>query len=692
MKGFEQVYELNGKTMRFSLDKNGQVKSLFNKLTFHEYIHLPDDLWKIVYKEDERMELPIYSLGQCFGISCSDDEMILTYDGLRGEDRMLDIVLKLRFVMEEDRLSVYMTLKSNDDATEIMEISITAASGIFSLSGDPKEDTLTISKDLGRKHHAPAINNYDTSNLYRNYQQFHRDINMLYPGDASMQWFDLYNQKEGLYIGSHDPSLQITCMHAERDLKKSTLKLGVIRYPFLKKGETWESAPVVYAVHLGDWHQGAKIYRKWIEKSLWKAPENPEWVKKFKGWLRIILKQQYGHINWRYSDIPALFDETQSAGFNTIKLIGWAKGGFGGMRPEYIPDPRMGGGKELKKAIEYVHSKGGHVIIYVSYFLVSYESDFFKTGGGKDVLLKSQWGHNIIFGETHAAEGTWRGMTGLKGHNNVPKPQCGACQDTPLWQEKLKEFADIVMGLGADAVLYDIGGLGPFFCYADDHQHKKPSLSVSSKADNYSKLKDYIRGKDPEKALMMEHNVDVFGQHMNITQGCTTLINPNHFFELYRYTFPEIIETNRDCAHDEDNYRTNANNSFIYGLRFDMSVHRCNSSLSAIPNYTRYVKKLNGLLDRYTDYILMGKFIDNEGFTLDNQDVVAKAYQAADGSVAVAVWNPTKDSSSFALKPDMGDKEIPYSNIGLNREIFVVSRNEEIRAELKANSVNVYII
>ena len=686
------MYTLNGKTMRFSLDKNGQVRSLFNKLTFHEYVHIPDNLWRIVYKEDERMELAIYSLGQRFEISSSDNEMILTYDGLQGEDRMLDILLKLRIVIKEDRLLIYTTLKSNDDAAEIMEIYISAASGVFSLSGNPKEDILTISKDLGKKHEAPATN-YDRGILYRNRQQFHRDINMLYPGESSMQWFDLYNEKEGLYIGSHDPSLQITCMHVERDMKKSTLKLGVIRYPFLKKGETWESAPVVYAVHLGDWHQGAKIYRKWIEKSLWKAPDNPEWVKNFKGWLRIILKQQYGHINWKYSDLPELFDEVKAAGFDTMMLLGWERGGFGRMRPEYIPDPRMGGEEELKKAIKYIHSKGGHVIIYVSYFIISYESDFYKTGGGKDVLLKSQWGREIIFRETHTGEGTWRGMPGLYGglDNGIQKPQCGTCQDTPLWQEILKEFADIAMGLGADGIMYDIGGFGPFFCYADSHPHKKPNLSVSSKADNFGKLKSHIREKNQEKAILMEHIVDVFSQHMNITQGMTTLISPEHFFELYRYTFPEIIETNRNCANDEDNYRANANKSFLYGLRFDMSVHRCNSSLSAIPDYTEYVKKLNGLLDQYSDYILKGKFIDNEGFILDNQDIIAKAYQAADGSVAVALWNPTDEIISFTLKPGMVCSEGESSSIGLDRESFK-PKNKEIKAELKANSVGVYIL
>jgi hypothetical protein len=679
------MFTITGKFMKFSLNENGQVTSLYNRLTYHEYIHIPDNLWKIIYRENERMEIPIYSLGQSFEVECTDDQLFLTYNRLRGEDRMLDVMLMVRIVMEDDQISVYTTLRSKDEAADIIEISVTAASGVYSLSGDPREDILTIPQDLGKKHHAPALNDLDTSKLYRSYQQYHRDINALYPGNASMQWYELYNNNEGLYIGSHDPSLQVTCLHVERDVKKSTLRLGINRYPFLKKGETWESAPVVYAVHRGDWHAGARIYRRWIENSHWKAPINSEWIQNFKGWTRFILKQQYGKINWDYSQIPALFDEGQAAGFNTIKLIGWEINGFCRMRPDYIPDPKMGGEKGLKKAIEYVHLKGGRVIIYISYFAIDYDTDFYKTGGGKDILLKTVWGKPLIFGEVHSAEGTWRNLPG------PGKPQYEACQDTPLWQKKLGEFADIALELGADGVMYDIGGCGPHFCYDTRHPHKKPSQAICSKADNYGRLKSRIQEKGKDKAMLMEHTVDVFGQHMAITQGASTMPEPDHLFELYRYTFPEIIETNRNCAHDEDNYRTNANYSFLYGLRFDMSVYRCNGTLADIPNYTNYVRKLNGLLDQYADHLLKGRFIDDEGFTVDHPDIRAKAYQATDGSVAVVAWNPTDQQIICTIKQDWDPDHDTSCSIGLNQSQFT-AQNEQIHTTLEADSVGVYML
>jgi hypothetical protein len=119
--------------------------------------------------------------------------------------------------------------------------------------------------------------------------------------------------------------------------------------------------------------------------------------------------------------------------------------------------------------------------------------------------------------------------------------------------------------------------------------------------------------------------------------------------ELYRYTFPELIMTNRNVAHDEVNYRENANYSFVYGLRFDMSIYRCCGSLSDLPNYAAYLKELNSLRAQYQDFLLKGRFIDQEGFCLDNAAIVAKGYKAEDGRMAVALWNQSDCCQCYAL-------------------------------------------
>ena len=55
---------LNGETMRFEINSKGQVSSFFNKLTKHEYIHTPGEIWKLIYKEGERLERPVFANNQ----------------------------------------------------------------------------------------------------------------------------------------------------------------------------------------------------------------------------------------------------------------------------------------------------------------------------------------------------------------------------------------------------------------------------------------------------------------------------------------------------------------------------------------------------------------------------------------------------------------------------------------------------
>jgi hypothetical protein len=645
------MYKLEGKTMRYAINEKGQVVSLYNKLTCHEYVYTPGDLWKLIYQEGERTEIPVPSTGQAFKAQIDNDQngascLKLTYDGLSGDGRQLNVKLVMTYKMTDDRLFVTSELV-NDDPSPMMELQVTAASCMRSLAGQPEKDAIAWPVDLGRRIPNPAYSDLSVYAGFRKYErhdQYHTDLNGLYPGRLSMQWYDWYNQNEGLYVGSHDASHQTTAMHVERDVKLNVLRMGVIRYPMLNTGERWESPPVVYAVHAGDWHNGARIYREWIEKEGgWHKPDQPEWMRQFKGWLRVILKQHHMEINWDYSQVPALYDEAAASGLDTIFLLGWEKGGFARMWPDYRVDDRMGGEAGLRSAIDAVHAKGGKVIMFLSYALIDPKSRFYQEGPGRKATTKSLWDLEIPFSETYCGEGTWRKL------GNPPMPMYLSCAGSPDWQKKMIESAEYCLNLGADGVLYDIGGMTPYFCYDSSHTHAKPSQSCSEKAHRYQELHDFIRSRGKDKVIMMEHNVDVFAQHMDLSQGGTTAPDPKNLLELYRYTFPELIMTNRNLGHDEENYRQKANYSFIYGLRFDMSIFRCCGSLSDIPEYAAYLKEINDLRARYQEFLLKGRFMDCDGFCLDNPVLVGKAYQSADARVAVALWNPSDCSQCYTI-------------------------------------------
>ena len=101
-----------------------------------------------------------------------------------------------------------------------------------------------------------------------------------------MPWFDLYSGDEGLYVGSHDPSHQAICLHAERNVKINLLSLGVIRYPFVNPGEVWEGAPIIYQPHKGTGGVRAHLPPLGRGERLFCAAKAPDWARHFEGWLR----------------------------------------------------------------------------------------------------------------------------------------------------------------------------------------------------------------------------------------------------------------------------------------------------------------------------------------------------------------------------------------------------------------------
>ena len=188
-------------------------------------------------------------------------------------------------------------------------------------------------------------------------------------------------------------------------------------------------------------------------------------------------------------------------------------------------------------------------------------------------------------------------------------------------------------------VLYDLGGYRPLFCCSEGHDHKKPNEARASKAARYADLRKNILAKG-DRVTMMEFVVDIYSQHMDIAQG--SFFAPrkeNYIPEMFRYTFPEIIMTNRNQALDEIDYLDNCNYSFMMNLAFDLSIFRCSGLPSDIPNYTAYIKKLIELRKNYTKYFNYGKFIDQDGFTVEGSGMTQRGYLAEDGSLGIAVWN-----------------------------------------------------
>ncbi|MBE7046043.1 MAG: hypothetical protein E7396_01370 [Ruminococcaceae bacterium] len=339
------MFVLENSFIRYSVDEDGNVTSIYNKRTSHEYVKLKGDLFRLIYSIDDFEERSINSNEQKpYGIMVDNNEMTVHYNGLNSKNGLLDIQLIIKISLKNEQITVVSYIKNNSDA-ELKELQTTAFSGIYSLGDNPENDTIIVPRTLGQKIFNPTeANFYDYVNVsgrkYERPDHIHTDINIPYPGYCSMKWFSMYNNDESIYVADHGEVSRIICMHIEKRNAEKTLNLGICQYLFLKKGESITTQPVIYALLKGDWHSCAKYYRKWISNTLnWKPSLKPNWIKEFQGWLRVIFRTQSGEFNFHFKDIPKMFDEVQDAGLNTLFILGWPNGGFGRMRPDYFVNP-----------------------------------------------------------------------------------------------------------------------------------------------------------------------------------------------------------------------------------------------------------------------------------------------------------------------------------------------------------------
>lgn len=659
-------YTLRNSFWKFSLNENGMVVSIVNGYNGHEYCQTPGETFRLVYQEGEHFERSIHGCEQKPEITVSGNQMKAVYHCLSNKCGQLDATLCLTYTLDGPQLQVTADIENRSDVL-IAEIQITAVSGIKSLGGAPENDYLMWPRKLGYQIKDPLHADMFAENVFfkKKYERpdhRHSDLDLPYPGFGSMQWYSLCNASEGIYIANHDPKTRIICLHVERTVATESLRLGVAQYPFLSRGESYEGPTVVYAMLDGDWHKGARIYRQWMEDCCnWIAPDMPLWTKEFQGWLRCIFRPQNGEHNFTFKDIPWMFDEAQAAGIDTIFVLGWTRGGFARRWPDYIIDEEQGGAEELKKSIDYVHSKGGKLIMFLSYSLIDRKSEYYCNEGGETATIKDIWGEEVPFSETYAADGTYR-----KFHS-PPMPMFVACPGSDHWHEKMKKSADYCLELGCDGVLYDLGGQRPLFCFAENHDHKRPNESYCSKGERYVELRENVKRHGKENAMMQEDIVDVYAKSMDIIQPATQKSRGNDAHEMLRYTFPELRITNRSMALDENKMLDNINHTFLYGLAYDLSIFRCWGTVRDIPNYAAYLKKVLALRKTYGEYFFHGTFVDEDGFTVSSRQFFQKAYKTADGRLGVAVWNGSSE-----------DGAVIYTNTETGTEKTVCLKKNEI--------------
>ena len=223
--------------------------------------------------------------------------------------------------------------------------------------------------------------------------EFHRD----YPGMV-MPWWSIHDAgtNRALYLGYHDQVCRVSTWHtyllpnstgnpADAFLTSEQAKgepVGLVfshvRYPFIRAGETFDSGEFVLRVHEGDWHQGAKFYRRWFMKHF-PFDKSQSWLRKQSAWFTSIIYQPEDRIIADYETYDQWTADAQRYGINTFELIGWDVGGLERGYPEYVPEEKLGGREGFRRLIDSIHRRSGRILPFVNYNILDPNTDLYKT-------------------------------------------------------------------------------------------------------------------------------------------------------------------------------------------------------------------------------------------------------------------------------------------------------------------------
>ena len=584
----------------------------------------------------------------------TEDGVEFRYDTLRHGQETWDIGLTLQVRQVDDEFQFSAKTDNRADGRCVQHLKFPILFDIRKDGADHREIATLLPSFLGERLATP--------------DKFGKHRRMTYPSGraAAMQYCVFDSGKAGLYLACHDSKRsRKNFAIANRD---SSYDFSLENEPYCMSGQSWSSAPAVVMPYAGTWHTAARRYRAWIDTWMKWAPM-PQWVRNENaGWFLCILKQQNGDLMFRYDELDRVADIADQWGLDVLGLFGWAHGGHDRDYPDYHPDPKMGGPEVLKAAIKRVQKRGKKVMLYANGQLLDTASKFYKEHGAECTSLQPD-------GKPYSDR--------YNKFKSTPDPTFArACFGSEVWYQRLYELGVQAQDLGADGFIYDQFGIGgPGFCYNQSHGHGKPNEAWAECRFQLTKrLTEALRARKPDFVVMTEWVIDGLMEDFPYFHGCGNGFYPfvptpqqKNFPELFLYTFPELVATQRNP--NPMSTRNSTNHACLYGIRHETESRYvadvkylggtlpvpedyadCNSPpkvrevcSTPLEPAAKYMRDVIAMRDRFGDFFKRGRFIDIEGFCFRGTDSVARGFLANDGRLGVVVWNHSEKPQNVTI-------------------------------------------
>lgn len=642
---------LENEKIRIALNGSGGVTELIDKQSApgrNLIAHPLPGFWKLIFHRGRSYENVIRPELQQYRFERAGDGLNMIADQLRFGAETLDIRVAFTLRLQGDEVRWTARIENRAPVT-IVDFFFPQVGGVDSL-GDAAADQLIWPQNAGvrirnlkgaLRPRVDGLSNIEEPvNAVAN-----QHMELVYPGSASMDWYELTNGRRGLYFASYDAHFMTGALRVSRLFDAGgTLRFSFVKYLFLRQGETWNSGDYVTSPHPGTWHTGAQKYRQWANG--WFRPESrPAWVDRVKGMFLVILRQQYGDVMWTYRDLPLLSQEARRSGIDMVALFGWTQAGHDNQYPIYRPDPAMGGENALRQGLAAITKSGGRSILYVQGHLMDPTTDFYQETGRR-LAARTIWGSPYYEQYNKSFESSFL-------RNFSSKLFAPVCPGYAEWEKLMLATGERLLGYGPTGLIYDqIGGIRAYPCFQNGRGERESEAFSAGRLRLLAAIRTLKRDHS-NFGFMAEHIVDAFAPHLDIIHGAGSgfQLSDTAFPQLTRYTFPEIIATSRQQAPRLDAKQVNF--AFAYGFRFEVEV-RYRADVETIRRQEKthlrdYMRKVSELRDRYWDLLGGGTFQDDRGIVNHNPSVTATVF-AHGNRRAVVLWNNTREPQKVRVE------------------------------------------
>jgi hypothetical protein len=603
------------------------------------------------------------------------NEFTLAYNHVKQGSRVVPVKAVFRIFVKNERFCFSASLSNSDKEWLLRELTYPVFTDIKTTD---KFGNVYLPSGLGQRFEDPASLGKKSFD---------------YPsGKGTMQWFSINATNTGLYIASHDSSRSKKHFSVGYSNDAKSFNSSVT-FPIFKND--FETPEVVVSTYQGKWHEAAKLYRSWYD-SHFNLPQIPAWVKQESGWMLAILKQQNGYVMWKYHELDQLCDIAEKNGFKTIGLFGWAHGGHDYLYPNYLPDDLMGGRIALQAAIQRAHKRGFKIVLYANGTLIDASTEFYRYEGNNVIALQ----------ENKSAY-----TSSIRKYNSAtPVVFTEASYSSKVWRKTMLNLALQAHELGADGILYDqVGVKNAILNFSTIQDHVLPQeAGTKYRYLMMNEIRSTLKKLNPGFVVMTEGVHDGVLTDIDYFHGWGdgTYPEANAFPSLFKYTFPELVKTQRHSSPMLPRYHANfatvtgqrheietrweADVNYLkYGKLPDDNSYKDEAyfapdpkSINSVPAEvaTKYLRQLIEFENINAEFFRTGKFIDEDCFTVHGNDIMAKGFQNGK-RLGIVVWN-------------MHKTEKRTYKIDLQGYQFIESKAPELdnnSIELKPNTIRLLI-